>query len=152
MNAPGPLDYYRSQACSLQWRGFVRALGEEFELALEEADRLRLMARIGTRFALAHPLPGVASLDALQGAANAAWAALDWGYATFEEQHDRVLIRHGASPLAAAMGGPSAFVAGFLEGVYRQWFRDAGMSPGLDVRAGAAESQDVATFLLSRAP
>lgn len=150
MTPEGPLDYYRSQACVPQWRGFLHALGAEFEQALDPSDRARLMARIGARFAEAHPLPAVASLDALQAAANAVWSSLEWGYGSFEEQQDRVLIRHGASPLATVLGTGSACADGFLEGVYRQWFQAAGMSAGLDVRSGAAESADVSTFILSR--
>lgn len=149
MSSTEPLEYYRSHACAAQWRGFVRALGEEFERALGETDSARLMARIGERFAQAHPLPGAASLDALQGAANAVWSALDWGYAQFEEQPDRILIHHGASPLAAALGPSAGWSAGFLEGVYRAWFRAAGMPALLEVRATASASPDVATFVLS---
>ena len=150
MNPTVPLDYYRARSCAPQWRGFVRALDEEFGQALGEADRFRLMARIGARFAQAHPLPVVASLDALQAAANAVWSMLDWGYASFEEGQDQVLVRHGASPLAVVLGGDSPLADGFLEGVYRQWFQAAGMSDGLDVRSAGAESPDVATYVLSR--
>ncbi len=150
MNSPDLLDYHRSHACAAQWRGFLRALGEEFEQALPESDLLRLMARIGERFAQANPLPGAASLDALEGAANAVWSALDWGFVGFEEQAGQVLIHHGASPLAAALGSRAPWAAGFLEGVYRGWFRAAGMATGLDVRIAVVDSPDKASFVLSR--
>lgn len=150
MTPPDLLDYHRSHACAAQWRGFLRALGEEFEHALPEADLARLMARIGERFAQAQPLPGAASLDALEGAANTMWSTLDWGFVAFEERPDQVLIRHAASPLSAALGVRATWAAGFLEGVYRGWFRAAGMAAGLDVRIADAGSQDLTTFVLSR--
>ncbi|WP_024869995.1 cellulose biosynthesis protein BcsD [Pseudoxanthomonas suwonensis] len=149
MNLNNTLDYYRSQSCSPQWRGFLRALAEEVAQGLDEDDQARLMARIGRRFAQAHPLPKAATLQELQAHVDALWSSLDWGFAVFEEQPDQVVIRHVASPLAAVLGQTS-LATGFLEGVYREWFRAAGMSARLDVSTGATESPDVATFLLCR--
>nr|WP_255681966.1 cellulose biosynthesis protein BcsD [Luteimonas sp. BDR2-5] len=150
MSASELLGYYRAHACPLQWRGFLCALGDEFEDALSDAELTLLMSRIGGRFAQAHPLPDVDTLDALQAALNAIWNARNWGYVVFEELPDRVLIRHGASPLASALGGERIWAAGFLEGAYREWFRAAGMLAGLDVRMAAPQSADVADFVLSR--
>lgn len=151
MDDPELLTHYRSRVCATQWRGFMLALRDEFQEALPEPDLFRLMARIGHRFGQVQVLPAVTSLDELLVSANAAWAALDWGYARFEEKDDRILIRHFASPLAAGLGH-AAWADGFLEGVYRTWFQAAGMANGLDVRASASTtpSPDSSLFVLSR--
>lgn len=144
------LDHYRSRCCSPQWQGFVRALCEELEQGLDESDRARLMARLGGRFAAAHPLPEAATLQALQDAANAVWAELDWGRVEFEEQPDCVLVRHGASPLAAAGGTGRPWLAAYLEGVYRAWFHAAGGAPVLDVVCTQADAGHVDSYVLCR--
>ncbi len=145
------LDHYRSRSCALQWQGFIRALCEELEQGLDESDRSRLMARLGERFAAACPLPEVPTLEALQDAANAVWARLDWGRVEFQEQADHVGIRHFGSPLAAAGGRDRPWLAAFLEGVYRAWFRAAGTAPVLDVQCTEADVNHVDSFVLSRA-
>ncbi|ADV28249.1 hypothetical protein Psesu_2417 [Pseudoxanthomonas suwonensis 11-1] len=144
------LDHYRTRSCAPQWRGFMRALCDELEHGLDEEDRARLMARLGERFAGDHPLPEVPTLDALQTAANAVWAPIEWGRAEFEEMEDRVLIRHFASPLAAAGGAGRPWLAAFLEGVYRAWFRAAGTASVLDVACTHADANHVDSFVLSR--
>lgn len=144
------LDHYRSRSCASQWQGFLRALCEELEQGLDEADRSRLMARLGERFAASNPLPEVATLQALQEAANGMWAPIDWGRVVFEEQDDHVRIRHMASPLAAAGGPDRPWLAAFLEGVYRGWFRAAGTAAVLDVQCTAADVNHVDSYVLSR--
>ncbi|MGV8960525.1 MAG: cellulose biosynthesis protein BcsD [Stenotrophomonas sp.] len=150
MHSPELLDYYRAHACSRQWRLFLLALAEEFDSALPEAELARLMARIGERFAQAHGLPLAATLEELQAAANAVWSQIDWGCVVFEESVERVCIHHAASPLSAVLGGKVGWHTGFLEGVYRQWFRAAGMLPVLDIRHTPSELVDVSTYTLSR--
>ncbi len=145
------LDHYRSRSCALQWQGFIRSLCEELEHGLEDADRAHLMARLGERFAGSNPLPAVPTLDALQEAANALWARIDWGWAVLEEHEDHVRIRHTGSPLAAAGGAGRPWLAAFLEGVYRGWFRAAGTAPVLDVQCTEADVNHVDSFVLSRA-
>lgn len=150
MNSAALLDHYRANACSRQWRGFLLAMSEEFDSALPDADLARLMARIGERFGRAHELPPADTLDALQAAANTVWSALDWGWLVLEEDAAQVRILHAASPLSAVLGGRVGWDAAFLEGVYRQWFRAAGMASVLDVRHAPGESQDVSIYTLSR--
>lgn len=150
MNSSAPLDYYRTHVCSRQWRGFLLALCEEFDSALPDAELARLMARIGERFGRAHALPAVATLEELQGAANAVWSSAEWGQVAFEELPEQVHIHHAASPLSALLGGRVGWDTGFLEGVYRQWFRAAGMVSVLDVRYLQSDTPDVATYTLSR--
>lgn len=151
MNSTEVLDFYRSQACSRQWRGFLLAMAEEFDGALPEAELSRLMARIGERFGRARPLPAVATLEALQSAANAVWADAEWGTVAFDEHPGEVTIRHLAAPLTALLGSGARWAPGFLEGVYREWFRAAGMLSQLDIRAVPETGNGlVTTYRLSR--
>lgn len=150
MSASETLDLYRLQGCSLQWRGFVLAMAEEFRDALPEADVARLMARIGERFARAHPLPPVESLEALAVAANGVWAGLSWGAVRMEEGDSEVVIEHLAAPLSALLVNHGSWNMSFLEGVYRVWFREAGMLPSLDLEPGPGGSADVSRYVLRR--
>jgi len=150
MNSSALLDYYRAHACSRQWRGFLLALCEEFDSALPDAELSRLMARIGERFGRDHALPVAATLEELQHAANAVWSATEWGQVVFEEAPEQVRIHHAASPLSAVLGARAGWDTGFLEGVYRQRFRAAGMMSVLDVRYLQSDHPDVATYTLSR--
>ncbi len=150
MNSSDLLDYYRQQACSRQWRGFLVALADEFDSALSSAELERLMSRIGERFGRAHPLPAVETLSDLQDAANAVWSSTDWGRVKFDEQAEQVRIQHAASPLSTVLGARVGWDTGFLEGVYRQWFRAAGMVSVLDIRCIHSDKTDVAIYTLSR--
>lgn len=150
MSASELLDQYRLQACSPQWRGFVLAMADEFAEALPETDVARLMARIGERFARSHGLAPVASLAELEAAANAVWAGLSWGTVRLREEASEVLVEHSAAPLTALLADHGRWNASFLEGVYRAWFRTAGMLPSLDLEAGVGGSPDVSRFVLRR--
>lgn len=150
MSTSAVLDHYRWQACSRQWRGFVRAMGEEFAEALPAAELSRLMARMGERFAAGHPLPVCADLPSLQQACNTVWEASDWGQAQFVEHSAHISIDHLGAPLEAALGDGADWASGFLQGVYRAWFRGAGMLPALDVRPVPGTPPDLQRFLLSR--
>ena len=144
------LELYREMACSRQWRGFLRALGAEFESALPPQELDRLMARVGERFADAHPLPAVPTLEALEQGCNQVWRELGWGQVVFVETEVAVEIQHVGSPLASAFGQATAWPQGFLLGVYRRWMRSAGMLPGLDVRLVTGGTEDVLLYRLAR--
>ncbi|WP_433852532.1 cellulose biosynthesis protein BcsD [Stenotrophomonas nitritireducens] len=144
------LDGYRDRSCARQWRGFLRAMAAEFDQALPEEESARLMARIGQRFADAHVLPPVATVEALQASVNAVWADCEWGWAAFEERADQLRIVHAGSPLAVALGQGGGWHHGFLEGAYRHWLRGAGMLAVLDVRHLATADRDVSTFTVAR--
>ena len=150
MDSSSLLDHYRAQACSRQWRGFLQAMADEFADALPDAELARLMARMGERFALAHPLVPADDLMGMQDACNRVWRELEWGSAQFSEAPEAVTIAHLGAPLVALLGGEAAWAGGFLEGVYRGWFRAAGMLPGLDVQQLPGASADVARYLLAR--
>jgi len=150
MDASLLLDHYRMQACSRQWRGFLQAMADEFADALPDAELARLMARMGERFALAHPLAPADDLAVLQAACNGIWSNLDWGSAQFSEQPGEVTIEHLGAPLSALLGAGASWAGGFLEGVYRGWFQAAGMLPGLDVQHLPGTSADVSRYVLAR--
>ncbi len=90
MNSPELYTHFRTQACSRQWRGFLRALAQEFAEVLAADDLALLMARIGCRFAGTHLIGTCATLDEVQAGVNRVWERMEWGYARFEEQADRV--------------------------------------------------------------
>ncbi|AVY67867.1 hypothetical protein NZ30_16520 [Xanthomonas translucens pv. undulosa] len=90
MNSPELYTHFRTQACSRQWCGFLRALAQEFAEVLAADDLALLMARIGCRFAGTHPIGTCATLDEVQAGVNRVWERMEWGYARFEEQADRV--------------------------------------------------------------
>ncbi|MGE6331971.1 cellulose biosynthesis protein BcsD [Stenotrophomonas sp. NPDC077659] len=150
MSASELLDHYRLQACSLQWRGFILAMAAEFAEALPDADVARLMARIGERFARDHRLPVVDTLAELESAANAVWASLSWGVVTLREGSTEVRVEHLAAPLTALLAHHAGWNTSFLEGVYRVWFREAGMLPSLDLEPGQGSSADVSRYILRR--
>lgn len=150
MDSSSLLDHYRTQACSRQWRGFLHAMAAEFADALPEAELARLMARMGERFAVAHPLAPADDLAVLQDACNRVWGELEWGRTQFSEQPDEVTIDHIGAPLSALLGGAAGWSGGFLEGVYRGWFQAAGMLPGLDVQPLAGATADVSRYVLAR--
>lgn len=150
MSASELLDQYRVQACSPQWRGFILAMADEFAGALPDADVARLMARMGERFARAHTLPAADTLEALEAAANAVWASISWGTVTLRDGGTEVVIEHLAAPLTALLAHHAGWNTSFLEGVYRAWFRKAGMLPALDLEPGPGSSADVSRYVLRR--
>jgi hypothetical protein len=148
MSSPELQTHFRSQACSRQWRGFLRALAQEFAAELSTQDMALLMARIGRRFAGAHPIGVCATLEQVQDAVNQIWDRMEWGYARLEEQADRVDVLHVGSPLQIAMAAEACGADGFLEGVYHGWFEQAGMLAGLGIRTLPVIEEDVRRFVL----
>ncbi len=139
-SSAGSLDetYAQRLQCRRQWRGFLTALGQEFSSALPAQDLALLMARVGERFAAAHPLAPSQTVGALQEAMNGVWDALDWGQVEIASISGGMDIQHRFSPLSAAFGtSGTEWTAGFLQGVYQQWF-DAAGAGGLKVQVSAA--------------
>ncbi|WP_295930712.1 cellulose biosynthesis protein BcsD [uncultured Xanthomonas sp.] len=151
MSAHALQTHYRTHACSRQWRGFLRALAEEFAAELGAEDLALLMARIGRRFAAEHTVGACTTLQELEDAVNRVWDRLEWGYARFEEHADRVELLHAGSPLHIGLAGQAGGADGFLEGVYQAWFVQVGMSAGLGVRALSSGHEDLRRFVLARA-
>lgn len=120
------LDYYTRQQPSVQWRGFLTALAEEFETQLETAQLRQLMARIGVRFAGTYPAGECATLDDLASFLNRIWSALDWGFVQLNELDDYLSIEHFCAPLTAFGERAAAWASAFLEGAYQHWLRELG--------------------------
>jgi len=137
------IDYYEAGHCSMQWRGFLHALANEFSDALPWHDLRRLMARIGARYASDYPLERYETLDEWCLAVNRCWQKNDFGFAVVRDQNRHLEIRHYGAPLFLAMGMDKAqWAVGFLEGVYYAWFVQAGMGTGLEVRAETPEADN----------
>ncbi|CAB3751972.1 cellulose biosynthesis protein BcsD [Paraburkholderia humisilvae] len=120
------LDYYTRHHASTQWRAFLTALAEEFETQLETAQLRELMARIGVRFADAHPAGACATLDDLTSFFNNTWSSLDWGFVNLVEQDDYLAIEHFGAPLGAFGEAAGTWAPAFLEGAYRHWLQGLG--------------------------
>lgn len=137
--------------CSRQWRGFLQALADEFTQVLSTEELHELMARVGVRFATAHPLEACHTLPELQRGMTGVWRDADWGWVTLEQRQDQLSITHHCAPLLSAMDESNAhWSLGFLQGAYQQWF-DAAGAGSLRVAAGEPlDSWGSATFSLSR--
>ncbi|KAF1014034.1 MAG: hypothetical protein GAK31_03057 [Stenotrophomonas maltophilia] len=61
-----------------------------------------------------------------------------------------VQLEHLAAPLAALLARHGGWNTSFLEGVYRVWFREAGMLPSLDLEPGPGSTADVSRYILRR--
>lgn len=137
--------------CSRQWRGFLQALAAEFTQVLSPADLQELMARVGVRFACAHPLEACNTLPELQRGMTDIWRSADWGWVTLEQRQEQLSITHHCAPLLSAMSdGNAEWSLGFLQGAYQQWFDAAGAG---SLRVAPGESLDIwgsARFSLSR--
>jgi hypothetical protein len=120
------LDYYTRHQTSMQWRGFLTALAEEFETQLEASQLRVLMARIGARFAASYPAADCTTLDDLASFLNSVWSALDWGFVHLTERDDYLSIQHFCAPLAAFGERATSWASAFLEGAYQHWLRELG--------------------------
>lgn len=131
---PAVVEYFAELQCSRQWKGFLRALAEEFSQQLTEADLQALMRRLGMRLAQANPLPVCQTLDELQLAMGRVWVSQDWGWVALAETQGSLRISHFCAPLFTAFGPQSsAWAPAFLEGVYQAWFAQS-HATGLVVR------------------
>ncbi|MCZ2496867.1 cellulose synthase [Xylophilus sp. Kf1] len=131
---PAVVEYFAELQCSRQWKGFLRALAEEFSQQLPEADLQALMRRLGARLARANPLPTCENLDELQLAMGRVWVSQEWGWVALAETQGSLRISHFCAPLFTALGPQAAaWAPAFLEGVYQAWFEQSHAS-GLKVR------------------
>ncbi|WP_269509708.1 cellulose biosynthesis protein BcsD [Burkholderia sp. IMCC1007] len=135
----GILEHFLERQVSLQWRGFLEALAGEFTDQLDRNELRHLMARVGMRFAAAHPLGPCESTDDLTAALNARWRDAQWGYAELSDERDFLRIVHYAAPLRALGNGHLAWSSAFLEGAYQGWFDSVGAT-------GLRVTQDVASL------
>lgn len=150
------LAYYEKTNGAVQWTGFNQAFAAELCAGLPSEEIRLLFFRIGTRVALASPVPRCNTLDELQMAFNERLQTIGWGFSTLQEQGEQLHISHACSPLAVAFGPTSGneWTASFFEGVYQAWFDAQGMPAGLRVRAEEQASLSSSQILLTfgRAP
>ncbi|WP_083925577.1 cellulose biosynthesis protein BcsD [Trinickia symbiotica] len=143
------LAFYASTHPSPQWQGFLTALAEEFESELDHAQLRQLMARIGQRFADAHPLGQCETIDDLATALNANWARLDWGFVRLADESDHLSLTHLCAPLAAFGPGADTWATAFLEGAYRRWLETLG-ADALTLKQVRAAGHTELEFRLAR--
>jgi len=143
------LSYYQRISCSAQWMEFNRAMAAELSAGLPADEIRQLFRRIGERVAQALPVARCDTLDQLSAGFNARWAAIDWGFASLDEDADFLRITHACSPLAQSFGAEAEdWAAGFFEGAYQDWFAAQGLPPGLSVRADASAPDASAQLVL----
>ena len=151
-NTAALLDYFAQQQTSVQWRGFLAALAQEFDSQLETSQLRQLMARIGARFASSHPALGCATLDDFAAFLNGLWTSLDWGYVNLTERDEYLLIEHCCAPLGAFGEEAGRWTPAFLEGAYQTWLSALG-AQGLSVVQTSAFGEDSSLeFRLGRHP
>ncbi|MGB6105424.1 MAG: cellulose biosynthesis protein BcsD [Pusillimonas sp.] len=146
------VEYLSSQLHSEQWAFFLGAMSQELLHQLSPQDVRSLARNAGMRAGRALSLPECDSLEKMEQAANAHWSRLEWGFVSFEEQSGHLAIEHHLSPLKATMGSDAMhWSAGFLEGVYQEWFLLLGASSELQVtQVGEADESGGLVFRLGR--
>lgn len=142
--------YLSQQQCARQWRGFLRALSDEFGSALPSDELRDLMHRIGMKFAAQNPLPPCETLTLLQEEMTDFWDQIDWGWVSLAQDARCLNIDHHCAPLASAFGTDQGdWIHGFLQGVYQQWFDSAGAQRLRVSPAVAADAWGSVRFELS---
>jgi sugar phosphate isomerase/epimerase len=147
---PSVIDPLLDQHVSLQWRGVVGALATEFEGQLGPGELRQLMARVGARFAAAHPLRPCASTDDLAHALNALWRDMQWGYVELADERDHLRITHFGAPWRAFGSRALAWAPAFLEGSYQTWLSGLGASDLSVVQAGESGDGFAIEYRLGR--
>ncbi|MDM0013467.1 cellulose biosynthesis protein BcsD [Variovorax sp. J22P168] len=143
------LSYYQRSTCSAQWMEFNRALAAELSAGLPPEDVRQLFRRIGERVATALPIERCDTMEQLTAGFNIRWEAIDWGFATLQEEGDHLRIVHSCSPLAMAFGPESGdWAGGFFEGAYQAWFAAQGTPAELHVRAEGADARGLPQLVL----
>jgi len=137
------VDYLLDRQIAPQWRGVLTALAAEFETQLGPDELRQLMYRVGSRFALAHPLPACGSTLDLADALNAQWQAADWGFVELADEAQYLRIVHYCAPLLAFGSEALAWTPAFLQGVYQTWLAALG-AEGLSVVQTSDFTEDAA--------
>nr|WP_175802240.1 cellulose biosynthesis protein BcsD [Burkholderia anthina] len=135
------LEHLLERQVSPQWRGFLQALAGEFADQLDHDELRLLMARVGGRFAAAHPLPPCESTRDLALAMNRQWRDAQWGYVELSDEREFLLITHYAAPLRALGDNSLVWSSAFLQGAYQCWFESVG-AVGLHVVQAMSPQND----------
>ena len=147
--------YLEDVQCSRQWQAVLALLADELQ-SQTDADELRaVMKRIGARLVAEWPAFGCDSLEELQGAVNAIWRDMNWGWVEMQDNGDHINLTHYASPLRAAFGDAAMqWTPALLEGVYGDLFGRLGADATLQLRQLPAEPDDAGDvrFIFGREP
>lgn len=143
------ISYLSDRQCAPQWKGFLQSLTGVLAGLGSETELKTLMQQAGKDFALHHPLAPCSTLPDMAQAMSGVWQQNDWGWVQLQEQDTYLEIQHFCAPLVAALAGkPAAWMVGFLEGAYQQWF-DA-MEPNTGLRVQAISPFDALGSVLLR--
>ncbi len=145
-------EYLSGRLHDAAWAFFLRPFAQELLSHVSSEDMRGLARGAGARAGRDLPLPACDSLQQMEDAANEHWSRLGWGIVAFQERSEHIAIEHSLAPLRATLGEPAmAWAAGFLEGVYQEWFTMLGAGSELQVRQeGAADPYGGLVYRLGR--
>lgn len=145
-------EYLNGQLHNSAWAFFLGPFVQELLSHVSNEEMRNLARSAGIRAGRQMPLPACDSLQQMEAVANDHWSRLGWGIVTFQEYSGHLSIEHRFAPLRATLGEPAmAWAAGFLEGVYQEWFTMLGAGRDLLVRQeGGADSYGGLVYRLAR--
>jgi hypothetical protein len=135
------LQHLALERISPQWADFLEILSGELGSQLSDVEYRAFLFRMGEKFAQANPIESCATLDDLEAAINRIWRRMSWGYVGFSDQGESMVVAHRACPLSAGLQVDADVAAGFMQGVYSVWLREAGAAPELSLYALASDGQ-----------
>ena len=141
------LEFLLHERVSVQWLGFLQAFSAEMQSQLTSEEYRDFLRSMGKRFGDLTPVGTHDTIEELESALNAQWAALRWGHVKLTESGTQLNIEHHFNPLTQALGGDVQVAGGFLEGAYEQWFRFAGADENLRVKQSPEASTAAVTVL-----
>ena len=105
----GSLEYFLSRPADGRWAGLLRVLGEELATQMSAPEIRAFFAVLGRRWARSLPLdPDGAlkggDLKSLESAANAVFAAADWGWVRIRDLGSSVEFQHACAPFRSVFG------------------------------------------------
>ena len=148
-----PAAMKESMTCAFQWRGFLRALAEEFAAQLSREDLRALFRMTGRRMAKAAPLQARSMAD-FERSANAYLKSMNWGRLETRDLGSAYEFVHSAAPLRDAFGNTAMeWSPALLEGLYAEWLSALGAGSQLELhQVGEAGGEfDSLQFRLARA-
>jgi hypothetical protein len=120
------LRYYAQQQCSRQWTPLIASLFGELDEKVEQNEADQFLTALGARMAKMLPLPPCETLFELEGAINAVFAAIDWGWVRLSERRQFIEILHGAYPQVPQDEARRSWLVPVLEGVFTDWLTGQG--------------------------
>ncbi len=125
------LRYYQNGHCSVQWRGFLGALFTGLAKGSGVDTLLVSFRSLGRDMARQMPVTEQDTLEGLEAAINAYWAAMDWGWCRLLAVDGVINIVHGAWPRVPCeqpdLAGKA--IAAVVSGAYQRWLEEQGGAP-----------------------